>query len=435
MGIILILCLLILTTTIAYYIGNTKNSCFSLIIFFSSIVFLLLLIPLYDIVPITARADAQMYYHESLRNLETLRDWFDFSQFSARQGGYSLLVTWIGQIVGESLYFRVAVNIFFFLFISIVWFKIGLIINDKRLGYIFATGILLLTPLWYYWTTLSRELAVILLQSLFLMSLMAIYKNGESLKTNIVILIGSTFFLIPFRGPLVALNITVFILVILTMNYFQTYKISKFKITIIFLLFISIFYFFSNPDYMDALGAEKVESLYQLEAIGQRVERYGEGTGLISRLTFFLRLLFIEVQGFNPNAWSELNPNLLRGLLVIPWILFGLPFFLIGIFCFLRNLYKHIINKKNKLKIVNQGNIIHFDLIFYWVILMIYLIIYTGALFFMDHTTRWAMPALTVMFAFAVYGWLSVSFRDKLLVFAGWSNLITLSFFIYHIFI
>jgi hypothetical protein len=96
--------------------------------------------------------DDEGYFTVSKRSFNRASDWFDLGQFKRthEQAGYPMLLSWVHQFVGDSLYHRKAVNVFF-LMLALVWFEIGKQMGADVLGFVFASGILLTTPLWYYW--------------------------------------------------------------------------------------------------------------------------------------------------------------------------------------------------------------------------------------------------------------------------------------------
>ena len=117
-----------------------------------------------------------------------------------------MLLSWVHQLVGDSLYHRKAVNVFFFLMLALVWFGIGRHMGGRRLGFVFASGILLTTPLWFYWIFLMKDMAITFLQSLFILGLVQSLSHRSAARGYGWIVL-STVLTIPFRSQLALVNL------------------------------------------------------------------------------------------------------------------------------------------------------------------------------------------------------------------------------------
>ena len=188
--------------------GRRDGGRLCLLVVFAGIFILSVLWLVDEAFPFTVTGDDKVYFTVSKRSFNNMSDWFDLRQFNKthEQAGYPLLLSWVHQFAGDSLYHRKAVNVFFFLMLALVWFGIGRHIGDRRLGFVFASGILLTTPLWYYWIFLLKDMTITFLQSLFILGLV------QSLSPRFVIrgyglIVLSTVFTIPFRSQLALVNL------------------------------------------------------------------------------------------------------------------------------------------------------------------------------------------------------------------------------------
>lgn len=97
--------------------GRKDGLRLGLLIFGAGVGFLCVLWQIDELLPFVGAGDDEDYYRASKRSFRDLNDWFDLTQFRAthEQGGYPLLLSWVHQWAGDSLYHRKALNVFFFL--------------------------------------------------------------------------------------------------------------------------------------------------------------------------------------------------------------------------------------------------------------------------------------------------------------------------------
>ena len=90
------------------------------------IFFLSVLWQIDEAIPFSGIADNKVYFDVSKRSSKDLSDWFGLQQFKGthEQAGYPMLLSWVHQFAGGSLYHRKALNVFF-LMLALVWFGIG----------------------------------------------------------------------------------------------------------------------------------------------------------------------------------------------------------------------------------------------------------------------------------------------------------------------
>lgn len=120
--------------------GRRDGLRLALLIFLAGVAFLFALWQIDELLPFAGAGDDEDYYRASKRSFRDLSNWFDLTQFRAthEQGGYPLLLSWVHQWAGDSLFHRKALNVFFFLMLAVVWFEIGRITGGQTLGLISA---------------------------------------------------------------------------------------------------------------------------------------------------------------------------------------------------------------------------------------------------------------------------------------------------------
>ena len=206
---ILVAFVILVPGTCAFVAADGKDGFrLCLLIVLAGIFFLIVLWQFDETIPFAGVGDDKDYYTVSKRSFNKMSDWFNLRQFKQthEQAGYPLLLSWINQFAGGSLYHRKAVNIFFFLMLALVWFAIGKRIGGRRLAFVSATGVLLATPLWFYWMFLLKDMVVTFLQSLFILGLIQ-SRSARSVARGYGLIALSTVLTIPFRIKLVLVNL------------------------------------------------------------------------------------------------------------------------------------------------------------------------------------------------------------------------------------
>ncbi|HYJ77972.1 MAG TPA: hypothetical protein VEW03_00015, partial [Longimicrobiaceae bacterium] len=190
--------------------GGGRRLLFAGVVLYAALGFGLLLAAVSASVPFGSGGDDLSYYTASLRRLSG-SDWFDLGQFSFfEQAGYPLVLSWVHQVAGDSLYARKALNLCLFLVLAAVWLAIGRAASGRRLGYAFGFAILLATPLWVFWAFLFKDMVIVLIQSFFLLGMVRLATGRGGTATWMPIVLG-TVLLVPFRIYLVLLNIGVLV--------------------------------------------------------------------------------------------------------------------------------------------------------------------------------------------------------------------------------
>ncbi|HKP74838.1 MAG TPA: hypothetical protein VJT67_04810, partial [Longimicrobiaceae bacterium] len=184
---------------------GTRRFLFPLLLLYAALGYGVLLAFINPAVPFAEGGDDRSYYLASQVHLQGA-GWLDFYNFPGfAQGGYPLLLAWVYQFAGASLFVYKAVNLFFYLLLAVVWFRIGKEMGGRRTAYAFAVAVLLGTPLWQYWIFLLKDMTIVLLQSVFLLGAVRLAQGRGGPRAWVPMIVG-TVLLIPFRIYLVLLH-------------------------------------------------------------------------------------------------------------------------------------------------------------------------------------------------------------------------------------
>ena len=452
-----------------------------LIVIISALIFLAMLVVINGVIPFAAMSggmggDDYNYFQSSLRELPTLGSWFDLNQFPAfEQGGYPLVLTWINQVADDSLIARKGLNVLFYLLISVMWYQIGSEMGGRRTARSFAVAILLGTPFWTYWIYLLKDMTIVLLQSVFLLGLVRLVVTPARNRGQWLVIGLSTLLLIPFRLALVVLNAAVLSSTLVVLSHRSTLR----KVSMLIagaILLGSIYLAGSNAAVLGVLGVRGTgRSLTQLqlsyEALTQQsLSEQGKYAGVRGAILFPVLYVIGETTGFRANeAFSTFGPEagrdiVLRGVVAVPWIFLGTPFFVIGLLRVTRRARRRTqmlagelgpasLSHLNTLR-ASDASALSFQPTLYphsfdradearsmvqlsaekraWVPLLIYLLVYAFVAWAVRDTTRWRMPAFPVMLAIAVNGLLLLSPRKRVLIAATWTGVLALALLLYY---
>jgi hypothetical protein len=382
----------------------------------AGIAFLVMLLMFNDTFPFAGGGDDEGYFEASKISLGSWGDWFDTAQFERhQQAGYPLVLSWVHQISGDSLFHLKALNVFFLLEIALVWFAIGKVIGGRRLAFIYAYGMLLATPLWYYWLFLLKDMAITLLQSIFLFGLI-LFVAGEHRFRSYAVIALSTLAVIPLRSMLAILNVILLIAGTFLQQPSGTSGVRfGTRITLVASLVVGLWLLSSQPGMMETLGVKGNDRSLTAEGVLAQVER-AEGEREQSAqyaLMFPVRYLVGETDALNPANWGRFDLEILRPLSMVPWIFFGLPFFLAGVAIILRRIrpWKMFVSGVRHNDARGTGEDLRRRQTSFLLVLLAFIVVY-GALGWLSGTTvRWTLPAIPPMVGIAGFAWSKMS-RD-----------------------
>ncbi len=398
----------------------------------TGIVFFGIVIFVDSTVPFTSGGDDLQYHKASQREFEDLGSWFDLRQFSRthEQGGYPLMLSWVHQISGGSIFIRKALNVSLFLVLAAIWCGIGQVIGGSRLALAFANGMLLATPLWYYWMFLLKDMTVVVLQSLLLFGITYFLSANQRAKGYFWIA-ASTLLIIPFRSFLAVANMLfIFAASILSVRVGRGLAVRVGQLALAGTVVLGVFYLISRPELLASLGVAtearslSAENLEQAAAFGQMKRP----SYFYNPVMFTLVYLVGEVAAVNPQAWAGDTSTLLRAVSMLPWIFIGLPLFLMGsLNMFLRN--RRSRTHGSTLVVSRDIQISRsYVLVFIGFILM-----YACIAWVAGDTTRWRMSSIPPLIAISVLGWLSMSRNSRINLLMAWSLLLSIALVVYYV--
>lgn len=435
---ILIACVILVSGACSFLVADRKDGLrLCALIVLAGIFFLILLWQTNETIPFGGAGDDKDYYTVSKRLFSNMSDWFDLRQFKQthEQAGYPLVLSWVHQFVGDSLYHRKALNVFFFLMLSLVWFCIGKQIGNRHLGFVCAIGVLLATPLWFYWIFLLKDMVITLLQSIFILGLIRSLSSRSVVKSYGLIGL-STILTIPFRSKLALVNLVALAgTSLLRSGSRRSWKDSLWRITMMGGLILTVLIVGRNPEMLHQLGVAGEHRSLDTESVQAEFEKKGRSRSsqLTNVVTFPLLYLVGEVAAFNPKSWEGVGAPLIRGLSMVPWIYVGLPLFVTGTWTILcRQRYRD-----RTMQLIDGGK---------WggptdtviperaqlVALLIFVLIYAGVAWGSGDTTRWRMPAMPPMVAIAGFSWITMNRQQRFIMLLGWGLALSIFLIIYY---
>lgn len=402
---------------------------FAILVFLAGWMYLSLLRSINETLPFAGVGDDLDYFRASQVTFRGPSEWFDLSRFkwTHEQAGYPLLLAWIHQIAGGSLFHRKALNVLWHLLLADVWFVIGRIAGGNRLAFPFGVAILLGTPLWHYWMFLLKDMTITLLQSVFLLSLvMLVAQNRRLLGAGGVLM--TTLLVIPFRSLLALLHIAIMSVAIWGRQ--RAAKGQRFsligRVLISAVIGSAILVVGRNPSVMGQLGVRTESRHLDASAVEQAVQ-FRAAAGQQSPGKFSLVFLVGEVNTFNPNSWAHPGPSDYRAMGMIPWIYLGLPMFIVGVYRTFRPpkaLSDAGLTAKSA-PIPLAAGATPSPTEPAWkpdrsvlLILLLFIVAYFAVAWLSHDTTRWRLPAMPPMLAIAAWGWVclkTVSARIQIL--------------------
>ena len=390
-----------------------------------------------EAIPFAGAGDDKDYFNASKRSFNSVSDWFDLRQFSRthEQAGYPLVLSWVHQLVGDSLYHRKALNIFFFLMLTLVWFGIGKQIGGRHLGFVSASGVLLATPLWFYWIFLFKDMLITFLQSIFILGLMRSLSH-RSVAKGYGLIVLSTLLTIPFRSKLALVNLAALAgTTILGTGSRRSWESSLLKVAMTGGIILSILIAGRNPEILQQLGVAGEHRSLDTESVQAEFEIKGRSRSaqFTNVLTFPLLYLMGEVAAFNPKSWGDVGALLIRGLSMVPWIYVGLPLFVRGTWIILRQQRfregaVHISAGQEGDPLIDPVRPERAHLL----VLLMFVLIYAGVAWGSGDTTRWRMPAMPPMVAIAGFAWVTMNKQQRFGMLLGWGLLLSVSLMVYY---
>jgi hypothetical protein len=370
-----------------------------------------LLVLVNEWMPFSGGGDDENYFALAETPIRSLSDAFDLTRFVGfmEQPGYPWLLSILNHFMGWDLLSFKLFNLFLFIVLAIVWYRIGTLLESPTFGrYVFA-GVLCLTPLWFYFFVLLKDMSIAVLQSMFLLGVVKAWRRSD--WEAWVLMAGATLGVLLFRTYLAAQHVWI----VLGVAAFRVFAAGKIKVWFLFLAFLlagAVLAIGTSPERMAALGIYTEHRVLGTERIFEAAAAYREESRF-KALVFPLVYLFIETQAFNPQTWSKLDAIWLRGLLAIPWIALGVPFALLGIWRLWR---ARLAFDRRRLWLVRLRSC---KLVASpWATIVLFALSYLGVSWLSADTTRWRIADMPALATIALAGWRMSPplFRGRLLV-------------------
>ena len=448
---------------------------FPLVLLYAALAYGVMLAFLTSVIPFSEGGDDRSYWLASQVRLRSLAAWLDFNQFhDFAQGGYPLLLAWVYQVSGPSLFVLKAVNVFFYLLLAVLWFRMGAELGGRRTAYAFALAVLLGTPLWTYWIFLLKDMSIVLLQSLFLLGAVRLGRGRGGPRSWVPMAV-STVLLIPFRIYLVLLHAGVVVATVVLAG-----KRSPVRKAALLLLATALLgglaLLGGSREALNAFGARGQDRTLNYETLRGVSEKYAEDrskySGPVGLVAFPLAYVFGETSGLRVGAGEPASRGasqpevVVGGLSALPWIFLGAPLFLYALWIFfLRRLprrfrparrasaWVRVPEPRPALAMAGAPGTAHRpaavlrpapaarpspveaggDLLDRgWLPLFVFLVLYAVMAWLVEDTTRWRMPAFPVMAALAAQGWIWLKPRARTLLVGGWATTLAVLFTLYY---
>jgi len=372
--------------------------------------------------PFAGAGDDESYYELAQPPPASLTEAFDFSRFqgSMEQPGYPALLSLLNALVGHNLLAYKLLNLFFLITLSLVWYRIGLTLEGRRFARTASLVVLLLTPLWHYVFVLRKDMTITLLQSTFLLGVVQI---RSAVRVRSIVLIALTSLGVTLlRSPLLLQQAGVLAGSVLARRLGTGRRSGSWLApALLIVLAVLTLIAASNRELLGMLGIQaetRVASKSMLEhaAVYQR-------QGVVGTALFPVIYLFTEISGLNPSLWERLSSSLARGVLALPWIILGVPCFLLGL--------RHLFTKPAFSASPRASRPTWLDrlrsskaLASPWAAVLLFSASYVAISWSVGDSTRWRMPDMPMFAAIAVLGWMNTGRARRTRVLIWWTILL-----------
>lgn len=373
--------------------------------------------------PFTGGGDDEDYYFLANLPVSSIWDLFDITRFadSMEQPGYPFILSMINFISEADLLGYKLFGLFVFVLIALTWYRIGVLLESFRFGRKVLVGILFLTPLWFYTFFLLKDLLVVFLQSLFLLGLL---QNWRHPNAKSMLLIGlATLAILPFRAPLLLQNSVVFgVAIFLDLARYKEKSSRIGRLVFSGLLIFSLLLVASNPEFMQKMGVvSEHRVLGATEMVGSVASTGDESK--FNPVFFPVIYVFSEIGVFSLQSWRVLESAWLRSLMALPWIMFFVPFFIIGAIRIFEKVdpgltSKGLVARFRSSRFVSTP----------WGVLMVFVFSMAAVSFQVGDTARWRIADMPVIATVAMAGWFYSNRNKRRLVLFYWVGAMSIFF-------
>ncbi len=422
MLLVLILCV-VLTALSSFWVGRThRHKRFLLALALGQWAFLLPVLIFTNMVwPYTVGGD-DVGYHEISASFRSLADALNPDSYVGvlEQPGYPILLSPAALLSGGNLLALKLVNLSSLIVTTMVWSRIGFDLEDERFARLVGLFVAALSPLWFYSFFLLKDLPIVFLQSLAVLG--AVFLIQGRARVGLMLGVAATLLIIPLRSNLAAVNVGL-LAAGAALSSFATGKRfvrrqreqRMFIAAASLLGTVGLIYLILDPDTAYALGLRVDSRLLSRENLEYAAQLQFEGSEM-QRALFPVLYLVSETAGLRALfSGGAITPDTLRGLLALPWILFYLPFVLLGVWV--------LVSSKGLAGLAGSP----------WVIVMTFCLGYLGISWIVGDTTRWRIADLPALATIAALGFTSVKGSMGKLIVTAWPTLILMASFVFYV--
>ena len=350
-----------------------------------------------DWIPFSGGGDDADYF----RSIDIARSWSDlsspaiFSKYYA-QPGFAMVLNALDLAFEPGLLAFKTLNLVFFLLLVHVWMRIITEIENVTLARRYAFCCVLLTPLWFYFFFLLKDLLIAFLLSIFVLGAVRTWKAPGAWSAWLFQLL-AVVALLPFRAPLAGQALAVITIVLVSRGFGKGAWTNKVVMSVMGAAgAIVIAWLATNPGFLDGLGVESAAGVLGSDAMQERAFSM-KGQSSTSNALFPVIYLLSEVSGLNSDTWQVLDGVWLRGLLVLPWIFAVVPLVPFAVLWLLRRVRSPVPSKSRGIRIT-ELRIVATP----WVVVAALIMTSAMLSWVVGDTTRWRLADMPAILAAVV---------------------------------
>lgn len=331
------------------------------------------------------------------------------------QPGYGVVLSLAHNVFGADIDGLKFINLSMTVVTTIIYARIGTELGGRRFGILVAIFVAALTPLWYYFIFLLKDIFIVALQGATLLAAIQIYKSRG--RHGWLLAVCSSALLIPFRSFLVVLNLSVISAASALIGSGDTTmrkakgarwpsRSGSIRLNVralsSILLCLLLFYVLTSPVLAQYLGIATESRMLRADTISMfAMSKFS--SSIIERVLFPLLYLMSETSGVQ-TILSGVTPTVdrLRGLFAIPWIVFYLPLLLAGVWV--------LALSPQKRKLWSSP----------WIVVVVFCLAYLGVSWIVGDTTRWRLPDMPALTTISALGYSQISQLARGLLLSGW---------------
>jgi len=353
--------------------------------------------------PFSSGGDDESYYFLASLPVYSFWDLLDTKRFVGlmEQPGYPMALSFINFIVGSNLLVFKLFNLAVLVFLGLVWYRIGVVLEDRGFGKMASVVVMTLTPLWFYIFILRKDLLIALIQSVFLYGAIGAQDKPGVLRYWLY-MVCSTLAVILFRTPLVLVHLAVLWCAYIFRQWAaEQSKAKTLLLSLVGLAFAAVFLLIgTNPEAMERFGIYTEHRILLSQQMKEQVYRTAEASEM-NRPLFPLLYLLSETSGLNPLTWGNLDDSWLRGALAMPWIACVVPFFFYGLLRLSRLPANPACLKQGFVPLIHSRAVYG-----RWLPLLLFITAYFAISWQVGDTTRWRLPDMPAIATVALAGFM-----------------------------